>query len=77
MSFSHPTYGAITADIFLFFNTTLAYSVAVVFSNDSSSDSCAVLFTDNYGDLIATTKFVNRYICLYTIVVIYDAMCYI
>ena len=58
--FSHSTYGAITADIIHLYTTAFTYSAAVVFSNDSSSDSCAVLFANNIGYLIATTKFVDR-----------------
>ena len=60
-SFSHSTYGEITADIINLNNTVFAYSAAVVFSNDSSSNSCAVLFADSSGYLIATSKFINRY----------------
>ena len=59
--FSHPTNDEIAADIFHLNNVVFAYSVAVVFSNDSS-DSCAVLLANNLGNLIATTKFVNRYV---------------
>ena len=58
---SHPTYGNITADIVHLNNTIFAYSVAVVFSDDSLSDSCAVLFINSLGCLIATTKFTDRY----------------
>ena len=58
---SHPTYGTITADVIQLDNTTFAYSVAVVFSKDSSSDSCAVLFINSIGCLTATTKFTDRY----------------
>ena len=59
---THPAYGTITADVIHLNNSVFAYSVAVVFSNDSSSYSCAVLFINSFGYLIATTKFVNRYI---------------
>ena len=58
--FSHSTYGEITADIIHLNNSVFAYSAAVIFSNDSSSDSCAVLFADSNGYLIATSKFINR-----------------
>lgn len=61
--FSHPMYGEITANIIELNNTVFAYSVTVVFSNASSSNSCAVLFTDHYRYLIATTKFIDRYVC--------------
>ena len=60
--FSHSTYGEVTADIIHLHNTVFAYSAAVVFSNDSSSDFCAVLFTNNFGYLVATTKFIDRYV---------------
>ena len=59
-SFPHPTYGTITANIIHLNNTVFAYSVGVIVNNDSLSDSCAVLLTDNFGDLIATTKFLRR-----------------
>ena len=59
--FSHSTYGAITADIIQLYDTVFVYSAAVVFSNDSSSDSCAVLFTNNFGNLTGTTTFIDRY----------------
>ena len=61
MFFSHSTYGAITADIIQLNSTVFAYSAAVVFSNDSSSDSCAVLFVNNFGNFTGTTKFIDRY----------------
>ena len=60
-SFSHSTYGEIAAAIIHLNNTVFAYSAAVVFSNDSSSTSCAVLFADGSGHLTATSKFTNRY----------------
>ena len=59
--FSHSTYGEVTADIIHLNNTVFAYSAAVIFSNDSLSDSCAVLFADSSGYLVATTKFIDRY----------------
>ena len=59
-SFSYSTYGTIIADIIHLNNTVFVYSATVVFSNDSSSDSCVVMFTDNLGYLTATTKIVNR-----------------
>ena len=62
---SHPTYGIITAHVVHLNNSIFAYSVAVVFSNDSLSDSCAVLFINSFGYLIATTKFVNRYVAMF------------
>ena len=59
-SFSHPTYGTITANIIYLNDTVFAYSAAVIFSNDTSSDSCTVLFADSSEYLIATTSFINR-----------------
>ena len=53
----------VTADIINLDNTVFTYSAAVVFSNESSSNSCAVLFTTNYGYLLATTTFIMRYVC--------------
>ena len=57
--FSHPTYGAITANIVHLNSTVFTYSIAAVFNNDNSSSRCAVLFVDGLGNLIATTKFIN------------------
>ena len=57
--FSHPTYGAITANIVHLNSTVFTYSIAVVFNDDNSSSTCAVLFVDSLGNLIATTKFIN------------------
>ena len=57
--FFHPTYGEITANIVHLNSTVFAYSIAVVFNNDNSSSTCAVLFVDRMGNLIATTKFVK------------------
>ena len=61
-SFSYFAYGTIIADITHLNNAIFIYSATVVFSNDSSSDSCVVMFTDNLGYLTATTKIVNRYV---------------
>ena len=59
--FFHPNYGEITANIVHLNSTVFAYSIAVVFNNDSYSSACAVLFVDRMRNLIATTKFINRY----------------
>ena len=58
--FSHPNYGTIAANIVYLNNTLFTYTIAVMFSNDSSSSSCAILFVDINGNLLATTKFLNR-----------------
>ena len=60
-SFSHSTYGMITADVIHLDDLIFAYSVAVVFSNDSSSDSCAVLLVNSFGYLLTITRFINQY----------------
>ena len=58
----HPTYGEVTANIVTLDNTTFAYSTAVLFSNDSSSNCCAVLFVNNMGNVTAVTRFINWYV---------------
>ena len=58
---SHPTYGEVTANVAILSDTVFAYSSAVVFSNDSSSHYCAVLFTNHMGNITAVTRFNNRY----------------
>ena len=58
--FQDAVYGEITADIIYLNNTMFVYSIAVVFSNESISNYCAVLLVNNMGKLIATTKFINR-----------------
>jgi len=63
---SHPTFGEVTANVAILNDTVFAYSSAVVFSNDSSSDHCAVLFTNNMGNITAVTRFSNRYGCILT-----------
>ena len=62
---SHPIYGEVTANIVTLNNTLFAYSTAVLFSNDSSSNHCAVLFVNNMGNVTAVTRFINRYLCVY------------
>ena len=57
-------YGEVTADVVMFGETIFAYSTAVIFSNDSSSDKCAVMFLNNVSSLVATTKFINRYVII-------------
>ena len=41
-------------------STVFSYGIAGVFSDEASSNSCAILFVDHTGNLIATTKFINR-----------------
>ena len=60
VKFPHSNYGTVTADIVYLNSTLFTYSIAVLFNNDSSSSSCAVLFVDNKGNLKATTKFINK-----------------
>ena len=60
MSFTDPNYGTITANIVHLDNVVFTYSIAVLFSNDNTSSTCAVLFVDVMGNLIATTKFISR-----------------
>ena len=62
VSFSHSTYGEITANIVTFNDNIYVYSTAVMFSNDSTASNCAVLFVTNDGKLIATSKFINRFV---------------
>ena len=59
--FMDTTYGKITADIVHLNKTIFAYSIAPVFNNSSTSDSCTLLLVNNLGKLIAITKFMNRY----------------
>ena len=60
VSFIHPSYGTITYDVAYLTDTLHIYSTAVVFSSDSSSSSCAVLFFDSMRNLKAATNFVKR-----------------
>ena len=60
LSFIHPSYGIITANIAYLTDTLFVYSIGVVFSSDSSSSSCAVLFFDSMRNLKAATNFVKR-----------------
>jgi len=60
ITFSHSSYGEITADIMFLNETIYIYGGAVVFSDESSSHSCAVLLLGDGGELAATTKFINR-----------------
>ena len=66
VSLTHLRYGNVTANIITFDNTIFAYSTAVLFSNDSSSDHCAVLFVNNMGVVTATSRFINRCIYLFS-----------
>ena len=59
--FSHASYGRIITHVAYLNSTIFSYGVAAAFNNQTSSNSCAVLFVDNVGNLIATTKFINRY----------------
>ena len=68
--FSHASYGRIIAHVAYLNSTIFSYSIAATFDNETSSNSCAVLFVDNVGNLIATTKFINRYIYVYIIIVL-------
>ena len=65
--FSHVSYGRIITRVAYLDNITFSYGIAAAFDNQASSNSCAVLFVDNVGNLIATTKFINRYhqLCLF------------
>ena len=64
--FSHASYGRIITRVAYLDNITFSYGIAAVFDNQTSSNSCAILFVDNVGNLIATTKFINRYqLCLF------------
>ena len=58
--FTDSTYGEILTDIFYLTNTIFAYSIAVTFNNDSVSNDCAVLLLNDMGELLGTTKFINR-----------------
>ena len=60
MSFTDPKYGIIFANIVHLNNMVFTYSIAVLFSNDSTSSTCAVLFVDVMGNVIAITKFISR-----------------
>ena len=56
----HPLYGSVMTRITYLNSTIFSYGIAGAFSDETSSNSCAILFTDNSGKLIATTKFINR-----------------
>lgn len=58
--FIHPSYGTVTANIAYLADTLFVYSIAVLFNSDSSSSTCAVLFFDGMGNLIAATDLINR-----------------
>ena len=60
ISFLHSSYGVVTADVKFLNETIYIYGGAVVFSDESSSHSCAVLFLGDSGELATTTKFINR-----------------
>lgn len=62
VSLVHSAYREVTVYIFTLDNTIFAYSTALMFSNDSTSDNCAVLFVDNMGKVTATSRFISRYI---------------
>ena len=59
--FSHASYGRIITHVAYLNSTIFSYGVAAAFNNQTSSSACAVIFVDNVGNLIATTKFINRY----------------
>jgi len=61
VSLTHPTYGEVIANVAILDDTVFAYSTAVVFSNDSSSDYCVVLFVNNMASVTAISRFINRY----------------
>ena len=62
--FSHASYGRIITRVAYLDNITFCYGIAVAFDNQTSSDSCAVLFVDDVGNLIATTKFIKYFIIM-------------
>ena len=70
-------YGEIRADIVHLNKTVFVYSIAPVFNNSSTSDSCAVLLINNLGKLMATTNFINRYMCnaIYIIIIMFTYIC--
>ena len=72
--FSHASYGRIISRIAYLDNITFSYGIAAAFDNQTSFNSCAVVFADNVGNLIATTKFINRYIYKHKNVAMYVAM---
>ena len=59
--FSHASYGRIITRVAYLDNITFSYGIAAAFDNQTSFNSCAVVFADNAGCLIATTKFINKY----------------
>ena len=60
--FSHASYGRIITHVAYLNSTIFSYGIAAALNNETSSNFCAILFVDNVGNLIATTKFINRYI---------------
>ena len=62
ITFLYLSYGEITANMVYLNSTIFSYSIAAAFDNETSSNLCALLFVDNHGNLVATTKFINRYI---------------
>ena len=65
--FSHASYGRIITHVAYLNSTIFSYGVAAAFNNQTSSNSCAVIFVDNVGNQIATTKFIYRYIYNYIV----------
>ena len=59
--FSHASYGRIITRVAYLDNITFSYGIAAAFDNQTYFNSCAVVFADNAGYLIATTKFISRY----------------
>ena len=59
--FSYASYESIIANVAYLNSTIFSYSIATAFDNQTSFNSCAVVFVDNIGNLIATTKLLMRY----------------
>jgi len=57
ITFSHQSYGEITANVMFLNDTIYIYSGSVMFSNESSSRSCATLFLSDGVELATITNF--------------------
>ena len=62
IKFLHASFGRIITHVAYLNSTIFSYGIAAAFDNQTSSDSCAVIFVDNVGYPIAATKFMNRYV---------------
>ena len=67
ITFLYSSYGEITANIVYLNSTIFSYSIAAAFDNETSSNLCALLFVDNDGNLVATTRFIKRYLIILSI----------